>query len=863
MAYSNIYLLTFNNYNNRQLKKYTAVSDYLVDEYWDSESRVLNCNFNPNDGVNTTHVVPSNMEGKYDYLIETDSENTQVLSRWFIIEGKRNRTGQYTLTLRRDVIAESLDVILNLPFKAEKGFINNKEDSAIFQPEPITVNQIKQGEVKLHDKTGTGWIVGYVPRDFAGGAISASITGKSFATADITVDDITNWEYYAYVDSNVKSIFDCYYKIRMKTFVELLYGNSYYTTEYRFNHTNKGALASYKEIDGTPIAGGYSVDKAVGGWWTTTNHNVSILRNMFWLKSFTDANTKLATELSASGSSAVSDALATLNGKTIYDSTTHKLYQIVVTDETDAVFANVNLPANSDASAELDAIMDKNIYVADAGFFPITGVIKSDSYSVDVKYRNVYLALRDISEKIEVTLPNTTTRVHLTDAPYDMFCIPYSDDTTILNNGVTLIRRTSKVAGMAIAQAISTELGSNNIYDIQIVPYCPARDIIRYHTAHNPIKSRYFLDIKYADQANQITTEGTEKPVSVVIWCSKSVMSFDIEPQGYNITTTNRFGILEHKPISGFSSVVTMKNTPLEVKISNQVDFVRLASPNYNTFKDLNVQKNFGITKFTVDIAYKPYNPYIHVSPVWNGLYGVNSTPTDPKGLICGGDYSLSQVTSAWADYELQNKYYQQIFDRGTEHIELSNQMARIGEGVGAVTGSIQGTAVGVIAGGQLGGPIGAGVGGAIGALAGIGGGIADVAINEQLRAEGLDYRRDLFDLNLQTIQAIPQGLSKVTALSPNNKIFPILEIYSCSQEERTMIENVIKWNGMTINRITTLSECIAEDENYETYVKGQLLRYVGTFDGSQTYDSEDYHYIAELQNELNKGVYIYGRYTK
>lgn len=54
-----------------------------------------------------------------------------------------------------------------------------------------------------------------------------------------------------------------------------------------------------------------------------------------------------------------------------------------------------------------------------------------------------------------------------------MFCIPYSDDLTIWNGDTKLVEKTSKTIAINIAQAITQQEGIGNVYDIQLLPYCP------------------------------------------------------------------------------------------------------------------------------------------------------------------------------------------------------------------------------------------------------------------------------------------------------------------------------------------------------------------------------------------------------
>lgn len=80
----------------------------------------------------------------------------------------------------------------------------------------------------------------------------------------------------------------------------------------------------------------------------------------------------------------------------------------------------------------------------------------------------------------------------------------------------------------------------------------------------------------------------------------------------------------------------------------------RLCSGNYQGVFEFSAAKSYGVTSFHIDCTFKPFNPYIHVTPNLGGLYGTNySTFKDARGLICGGDFSLAQLNNAWANYEL------------------------------------------------------------------------------------------------------------------------------------------------------------------------------------------------------------------
>lgn len=130
-----IFLKNFNNYYNRELKKFdtlTGYADYMV-------GTLQNVNFNPNDGVNTK--VDQLIDNpSADYLLYT--ENDVIVSRWFILESQRKTSGLWELTLRRDVLADNWQTVLSAPMYIEKATVNDNS-SFIYNPEPFECNQVK------------------------------------------------------------------------------------------------------------------------------------------------------------------------------------------------------------------------------------------------------------------------------------------------------------------------------------------------------------------------------------------------------------------------------------------------------------------------------------------------------------------------------------------------------------------------------------------------------------------------------------------------------------------------------------------------------------------------------------------------
>lgn len=117
-----LYILSgFNNYYNRMVK----LPGDTIEDYPESIYELEATNFVPNDGVDTTHVIGTyDYSGEGDYLLVVEAIQVPadddpdklvwkniVTQRWFIIDSVRNRQGQYTLTLRRDLIADYYNIV--------------------------------------------------------------------------------------------------------------------------------------------------------------------------------------------------------------------------------------------------------------------------------------------------------------------------------------------------------------------------------------------------------------------------------------------------------------------------------------------------------------------------------------------------------------------------------------------------------------------------------------------------------------------------------------------------------------------------------------------------------------------------------
>ena len=402
-----------------------------------------------------------------------------------------------------------------------------------------------------------------------------------------------------------------------------------------------------------------------------------------------------------------------------------------------------------------------------------------------------------------------------------MFCVPYNTNTLKITGAIEAYTiEPNKDVALALVQELALQMGKENVYDIQLLPYCPVSGwnvIDGIPTIDNGVRS---MDMFYKKTGN------TNTFVTTAFWCSSS--------HG----TKNLF----------LSDMPKFTNK----KISNQCDMYRLVSPNYNGQFEFNLAKNntMNLPYFNLDYTYLPYNPYIHINPYFDGLYGQDFN--DARGLICGGDYSVAYLSDAWTSYQINNKNYQNIFDRQIQNMETNHRYQTTENLVSALTGSMQGAAGGAMAGG-LAGPAGAAVGAAVGGVASIAGGVADLSLAESRYSESKSYARDLHNYQLDNIKALPYSIAKTTALNENNKIVPILETYTCTDFEKQCIANEIANNGMTAGFIDTISHYINNSWSYDGINDRGFIRAI-PIEISVVGDS---HVSNAISEELQKGVYF------
>lgn len=339
--------------------------------------------------------------------------------------------------------------------------------------------------------------------------------------------------------------------------------------------------------------------------------------------------------------------------------------------------------------------------------------------------------------------------------------------------------------------------------------------------------------------------------LNMIFWCTESKFTFNKFMSNYFLLNSD--GTYTQDSITELvEEKVKFGANPKDIKVRNQVEMMRLAAPNYSSFFDMNVQANKGIDYINVDCTYKPYQPYIHLNPSFNGLYGADYN--DVRGLICGGDYSVAITTDAWATYQLNNKNYQAVFDRQIQQLEVQNNIQHQQDIVNAITGvgssAVSGAVGGALTGAKVGGGYGAIAGAVVGGVGGFAGssigGMMDVFNNQTLRELQMSTMKDIHYMQLENIKALPIGLAKTSYLTNNNKLFPFLEFYTCTPTEEMAVRDLLDYNGMTINRIGKIKDFQSVEEL--PYIKAKLIR-IDTVD--------DAHQVKVISDELSTGVYL------
>ena len=793
-----VLLSGYNNYYNRIYKRENTIQGYI-----DASSEYVifqdGMNFEYRDGISTEKLFNTGkFTGEPNYLLlKENATDTTPSSRWFVVEWVKVRGGQYRAILRRDLLADHYEEITESPCFIEKGYVG-PEDSAIFNKENMTFNQIKKSEKLLIDESKTSWIVGYIAQDHAA-LLNKEFTVKT--AADVTVaGNFSDWVYHDLCNGLEHTTFNTNSSLnQMRFLLHYIAQLSGYSYEFMFNATGGSAYENNKPRD----------------YWWTSKADCDTYRNSNW-RAGIDWNTclsKILLDRPTWTSRSDYDSLMTFIGKKVQFQ--DGVYEFTLTQNTDAMQDDWSYWANGNLYDYLYGIVNAGLPSGIQGteYYPVAYKLYVKKFTISAR------KITNVAGTYKYSIPQTVKK--LEDAPYKMFAIPYYREKITTNpryqvslNGSTYTYCDDDLM-MSWAMDIATQFG-DNLYDLQILPYCPL--------------------------SNWAGRTGT---TNAAIWAIDKSENVDYVYLTETVgETTHHKGVCFFCNVSSKEQFLSYRIDVVDYKIENECDMYRLCSPNYASVFEFNAAKNNGVEGYNVRYTYKPYQPFISVAPKFGRLYGKDFK--DNRGLILAGDFSLPIVKDAWINYQLQNKNYQLAFDRQIENMEVNYDWQRKQGIANAITGTIQGGTTGAMAGGMMGGATGAVIGAVVGTAGSLAGGIMDVTMQQALHNEAIDYARDNFGYQLGNIKALPNTLNKVSSIVANSKLFPFVEYYTCTDEEKKALDDKLKYNGMTIGRIGHILDFKHPDT--QTYIKGQIIRLEGEFDT---------HTANEIANEFMKGWYI------
>ena len=451
-----------------------------------------------------------------------------------------------------------------------------------------------------------------------------------------------------------------------------------------------------------------------------------------------------------------------------------------------------------------------------------------------------------------------------TDAPFDIYAIPFKSSWLRENNNELFKYKIVDIDGTELGSSIvqnTVAMRSRDLfgyfsmlssfaYDIQIIPFTSISNLNVYMDGDTLIcKTTYSID--------QITFGDSIKTPSI-----------------YWYDSGNDYTYLQIPMILVYSSTfyinINSNVIPLETAYYSHVvkacqkDKYRLVSPDYSSAIDIDKTSNYelkydsdldkdyleyGFPSFNIHCKLQPIQPYIYIEPIYKGLYGNNYV--DNRGMLCNYNFSLAQTSDKWAEFLLSNKNYLNTFNQEVKNLEIARTQSIIG-GVSNTVGSIAGGAAG---GAIIGSHIMPGVGTAVGAIVGGVSGAITGAYNmgeniyNSNRAIG-NYKRS-FKWSCENIQAMPNTLNKISTIVNSNKIFPIIEKYTCLQEELTNFGKYLYLNGQSIDMVGKIKDYWGGV--FFPYIEAVLIR----IDNNSRWNGLTADMLNEINKELDGGLFF------
>lgn len=865
--------------------------------------------FNPNDNV-TAEIIVNNVPFDPDYFLLLDDE-ANIVQRWFVMEQSRNRQGQWLYTLRRDVVADNLDNLEEAPVFVEKAMLK-EDDPFIVNSEGMSLNQIKKSETLLKDKSNTAWIVGYMARNIGGQDINIQVPAENINIPFKTLSEIaaemgiTESQLIDRINFDNSGTIKTYFATSLDLTFNLFTDEPGPIDQYF--HLSGGFDSSFaKQSIGVsndpfvvPTLFDYSDHLSFAQATTIVNRFCEAVydQRAVWI-----ANLGQIFDRTYYLSDSQLEKLKAFNG--VYVKYNGQYYQLNIQETATGINHKENIPSSNVC---VSATANDTITLCQQDGIVLSVSNNGVLSRVGMSEKETVITMQLVAESAlvpQLTAKISSSRTITADQEYDIFAIPLNGKIHEYGIWNTIEEYSRKMAA-----AIALEADAK-VYDLQLLPYCPIPSIVGTSgeidisnltegvdydkikgdgvSPATPVAQSFtaadftFTAIDtgvYSATGSKVLSalpvgktaiidsidfsrinDGTIDEVSYTV--NNDVVSITLKYHTNTVPDATSFegdinyrwwtsdvacGLIFYVPKATFTTIIEKEISVDESKkvISNCYMW-RLVSPNYQGSFEFNIAKNGGkVSSFNVFCTYKPYAPVIKVAPNFDWLYGTEYQ--DNRGLLCGGDFSLPRVSDAWINYQLNNKNYQNIFNREIQHLDFMQSLEMRNQLVSGAVGLLGDAAKGAGGGAILGGGAGAIAGAIAGTgLSAIGYGI-DVDTLAKQHRENRQLAVDKFNYQLGNVKALPYTLTKVGSFDAISKVFPFIEEYVCSEKEMEAFKTKIKYESMTVMRIGTIKEH-AEYDTELNYFKGSLIRNDSIAD--------DPHILNAIYEELLKGVYI------
>lgn len=790
------YFINYYSYESRKHHKYNPeVSQYLAaDENPIIYEDLININWG--DGVNAfiscINLPNDDMLGLGKNYLLIVNNNFTIHSRWYVMESGYAMKGQYQITLRRDLIADHLDKVVNTKCMINRGWLLTG-DKRLYKPEGFQFNQVKTAQISLGN-SGADTIdtpqavVAYLAKNRQQ-PIELQLTPSKFPVS-YSANTLQDWSGYVYVTQQQKQ----YTAFRYNATVMK------YTAPVVFDKFYWGSTAGpVKDIFG-PTAGQY--------WATTQPVDATQLMKDLGGDEFIAALDSLSFAAYPGGTN-----LDSYDNKYFYEQATGKYYLIHVNRQQKILEENYETVNIGSLYTKCYTAFNNVSYLSPMN----TSSTSGDWFQIKKYYTYETLELELVgssSDSSKVTIP--INMCPTSNTSYDIITIPCGKWTYMQNpTSFPMVNST------AIAQELAAQLGkqdSSLVYDVQLMPYMPQGSYT--------FVGGQFLFTQFPNTENTVYNVNIEDSTGLLRTFISAVQTADSSFEVYPIGAT-----------------VKAPSDPVDFKVARETTLYRLCSPTYDSLYDFNPYDNNGLAEMRAYMTLKPYNPYLLIQPVFNesGLYGGNYQ--DNRGLICS-NFSMTRTSDRFLQYELNNANYKQIFSRNIESLNKQKGWAETEALWTGGAATLSGIATGAMGGSKF-GIGGAAVGGTVGGIvAGIGANV-DRSITSDRAQEQIALSSDMHYLNIGNIQALPDALTKVGAFTIRTAKQPFLEVYRATTEEQEALRKYIAEQGMTYGDIDVM-QTVIDNTPTNGYVSGYAIYMDADFDA---------HEFNELNNELQIGV--------